>query len=85
VKIIIVLIFRLTIKFLKIQDKSQVNKSQEHVKAYMLSHAIGVGRSTVTRGSSATIDSSIIEGNDKEILLSIGNISSWSRETVIYR
>jgi hypothetical protein len=35
-KVIIVLIFRLITKFLKIQDKSQVNKNQEYVEAYLL-------------------------------------------------
>jgi hypothetical protein len=38
VRVIIILIFRLTTKFLKIQDKSQVNKNQKHIKAHVFSY-----------------------------------------------
>jgi hypothetical protein len=37
-KVIIVLIFRSTTKFLKIQDKYQVNKNQERVETYLFSY-----------------------------------------------
>jgi hypothetical protein len=40
IRVVIVLIFRLITKFLKVQDKSQVNENQEHIKAYMLSYTI---------------------------------------------
>jgi hypothetical protein len=46
----------------------------------------GGGKSAVTTGdSSATIDSSTIEGNDEDISPLIGKVSSRSREMVIYR
>jgi hypothetical protein len=35
IRVVIVSIFRSTTKFLKIQDKPQVNKSQEYIKAYL--------------------------------------------------
>jgi hypothetical protein len=39
-RVVIVSIFRSTTKFLKIQDKSQVNKNQEHIEAYMPRYTI---------------------------------------------
>jgi hypothetical protein len=40
VRVVIVSIFRLTMKFLKIEDRSQVNKSREYVKIYLFSYLL---------------------------------------------